>query len=264
MPFSVKAALKPVRDALVEYLNHFSDPVHRHWYFKEVPRLQKFKDKHKGESCFIIGNGPSLNRMDLSLLKNHHTFGLNKIYLMFDKVDLDINYHVSVNSLVIQQSTKEFESLTCPSFLSVRASHNIVCSKQNIYKIMTGVPMSFQEDISKTVCEGYTVTYVAMQIAFYMGFRNIFLIGVDHNFAVKGKPNEQQFLKQDDPNHFSPDYFKGSQWNLPDLEASELSYRLAKFYFERDDRLIYDATLDGKLKVFPKISYEAALEKCKL
>lgn len=262
MIVQIKQGLKPLYNAAVESLSHISDPVYLQWYFRESKRLLQFKDRHAGEKCFIIGNGPSLNKMDLSPLKDRITFGLNKIYLIFDKVDLNLKYHVAVNPFVIQQSAREFEMLTCPSFLSMRAAYNVVKSKANIYKVCTGAPFSFQSDLSKTLCEGYTVTYVAMQLAFYMGFREVFLIGVDHNFSYKGKPNEKQLLEGDDPNHFIPNYFGGQNWNLPDLEGSELAYHLAKFHFERDGRSIYDATVGGKLNIFPKVSYELALENC--
>jgi hypothetical protein len=92
-----------------------------------------------------------------------------------------------------------------------------------------------------------------------MGFSQIFLIGVDHNFKAPGNPNEKQFLQGGDQNHFDPNYFGNKEWHLPDLEASELSYHLAKFFFNRDGRKIYDATVDGKLNIFPKISCEQAL-----
>ena len=32
------------------------------------PKLKDFRNIHAGERCFVIGNGPSLTRMDLSLL----------------------------------------------------------------------------------------------------------------------------------------------------------------------------------------------------
>jgi hypothetical protein len=52
------------------------------------------------------------------------------------------------------------------------------------------------------------------------------------------------------------------KWHLPDLEASEISYSLARFFYSRDGRQVYDATVDGKLQIFPKIPYEQALRMC--
>ncbi|NEQ82820.1 MAG: hypothetical protein F6K26_22040, partial [Moorea sp. SIO2I5] len=127
--------LRVARDSIVEYLNNYSDPVYLQWYFNESKRLLKFKNIHKKEDCFIIGNGPSLNKIDLSLLNNYYTFGLNKIYLIFDKVNLNISYHVAVNHLVVEQSAREFENLKCPSFLSARAAAKVVDKRDHIYKI---------------------------------------------------------------------------------------------------------------------------------
>ncbi|MEA5533267.1 6-hydroxymethylpterin diphosphokinase MptE-like protein [Crocosphaera sp. XPORK-15E] len=270
-------SLEPLKERVRLALNYSHD-VHDYgieraeyyeWYLKHSKRLQQFKNCHRGESCFIIGNGPSLNQMDLNPLKEVHTFGLNKIYLIFEKVNLNLSYHVSVNPLVIEQSVNNFTALSCPSFLSFKSfceyrkkQENPLNIPDNLYFVLTSSTCHFSSNIAQKINEGYTVTYVAMQIAFYMGFKQVFLIGVDHNFKAVGKPNEKQTLKGDDMNHFSPNYFANKEWQLPDLEGSELSYRIAKFNYERSGRIIYDATVDGKLEIFPKISYEEALSLC--
>ena len=250
-------------DLIKLYINNPEDKQYIHWAFTYANRLSKFHNLHIGEDCFIIGNGPSLNKMDLTPLKNHHTFGLNKIYLMFNKVDLNLSYHVSVNPLVIEQSAAEFEKLFCPSFLSFRAANHIIRPLDHIYFIFTSAgPYLFQDNAILRMHEGYTVTYVALQLAYFMGFKRVFLIGVDHNFSASGKPNEKQLYAGSDQNHFDPHYFENQQWQLPDLEASELFYRIAKFFFTRNGRQLFDATVDGKLQIFPKISYDQALLMC--
>ena len=89
-----------------------------------------------------------------------------------------------------------------------------------------------------------------------MGFEEVILIGVDHNFDTKGKANLTVVSEGDDLNHFSPDYFgKGFRWQLPDLETSEAAYSLAREVYKKADRRILDATVDGKLNVFPKVDY---------
>jgi len=91
-----------------------------------------------------------------------------------------------------------------------------------------------------------------------MGFSEVILIGVDHNFATKGKPNTTITSEGDDPNHFDPKYFgKGFRWQLPDLETSEIAYRMARNAFEADGRKVVDATVGGKLTVFPKVEYNS-------
>ena len=46
-------------------------------------KLRSYKNKFAGERCFVVGNGPSLNNMDMSKLSDEYTFGMNRIFLMF-------------------------------------------------------------------------------------------------------------------------------------------------------------------------------------
>ena len=96
-----------------------------------------------------------------------------------------------------------------------------------------------------------------------MGFTSVFLIGVDHNFSVRGEPHEKLRLEGADMNHFHPDYFGGQDWHLPDLVTSEEAYSLARDYFNSTGRQIFDATIGGKLDIFPKIEFHKAVELCK-
>lgn len=236
------------------------------WFINDRNNLFKFREIHKGEDCFIIGNGPSLNKTDLDKLKDHHVFGLNKIHLIFDKYpSLKLSYHVIVNPLVIEQVQQELNNnvFKCPIFLSFEGCKDIQFSNPDIHKLFTSNTWSFYLDIAAPISEGYTVTYVAMQIAFYMGFKNVYLVGVDHNFKQTGRPNEEQNFKGDDHNHFHPDYFKGMQWHLADLEGNEASYAMARHQYHRHGREIYDATIDGKLQIFQKISFDEAVMKAK-
>src|SRR5210317_1185187 len=73
------------------------------WRRDSIKKLAYFKDIHKGERCFIIGNGPSLNKTDVSKLKNEYTFGMNRIYLAFPEWGFETKYFVSINDLVIEQ-----------------------------------------------------------------------------------------------------------------------------------------------------------------
>lgn len=251
-----------LRETILFFLNNRRDSDSLRWYIRHAGRLERFRNCHAGEDCFIIGNGPSLRTMDLSPLAHYHTFGLNKIYLILDQVDLNLSYHVSVNPLVIEQSSMEFRSLGCQSFLSYKAARPVVGDDEYFQYLFTNAHCSFYGDVTRPIYEGYTVTYVALQLAYFMGFSRVFLIGVDHSFVVNGKPNEQQRLTGADQNHFHPSYFAGKDWHLPDLEASEVSYHLSRFFYQRDGRRIFDATVDGKLQVFPKISYDDALQSC--
>ncbi len=247
---------------MIQFLyNKISEKIsQRKWIKNNAPKLEKFRNIHEGEDCFIIGNGPSLNKMNLSLLNDYYTFGLNKIYLIFERNPFNPSYHVAVNPLVIEQGKNEFKRLECPSFLSFRPKSSNKIKDKNTYALGDiNATSPFYKDITQGISQGATVTFSAMQIAYFMGFKRVFLIGVDHNFFQKGNPNEQQKMKGDDPNHFDPNYFKGQQWQLADLESSEVSYLTAKYFFEKKGGSILDATIGGKLTIFEKIEFENAL-----
>ncbi len=94
-----------------------------------------------------------------------------------------------------------------------------------------------------------------------MGADPVIICGVDHSYATKGKPNEIQRREGPDVNHFDAAYFKaGSLWGIPNLELSETAYQASLHAFEQAGRKVYDATIGGKLEIFPKISVDRALE----
>ncbi|MDH3052487.1 DUF115 domain-containing protein [Gordonia alkanivorans] len=219
-------------------------------------RIRSIRDSAPATRCVIIGNGPSLNDTDLSLLQNEITFGLNRIYLMYDKLGFRTTYHVVVNQLVVQQCAQDFRQIECPLFTTARNRPHLRDGRDPIFLGNRTGPL-FSKDLNNGIWEGATVTYVAMQIAFHMGFQEVVLVGVDHNFVSKGPAHSVVESKGADQNHFDPNYFgKGFKWQLPDLDQSEVAYGMAKKAFEADGRKIVDATVGGKLTVFEKVKLE--------
>lgn len=233
------------------------------WRRESIQRLAALKNIHKGERCFIIGNGPSLKNTDVSKLKNEYTFGMNRIYLTFPEWGFPTSYLASVNSLVIEQCYQDFQELEIPKFFSWRSRNLLYPAGGNpdahthfLHTTYSGP--KFAQDAAKRLWEGATVTYVCLQIAFHMGFEKAILIGVDHSFATQGKANKTIVSQGDDPNHFSANYFgKGFKWQLPDLDTSELAYLRARQAYEDAGRQIIDATIDGQLTIFPKVDYDS-------
>lgn len=228
------------------------------WRRASIKRLAAYKDIHKGERCFIIGNGPSLNKTDVSKLRNEYTFGMNRIYLAFPDWGFEPTYFASVNDLVIEQSAEEIRALKMPKFLSWHSRPHIRPTEDLMFLHTTYTGPKFSKDVRGRVWEGGTVTYVALQLAFYMGFEKVILIGVDHNYKNKGEPNKTIISDGDDVDHFHAAYFgKGIRWQLPDLEAWDIAYKQARATYENAGREVVDATIGGKLQVFPKVNYDS-------
>jgi len=223
---------------------------------ESIRQLAALKDIHRGERCFIIGNGPSLKQTDLSRLRDEFTIGMNRFYLMFPELGFSSTYFLTVNSLVIEQCAEEIRNLPIPKFLSWRSHRLIGPAPDLAFLHTTYTGPKFAGDARGRLWEGATVTYVALQLAYHMGFRQVILIGVDHNYTTQGRPNTTVVSQGDDPNHFNAAYFgKGFRWQLPDLETSERGYRMARQAYEADGRQVLDATVGGKLTIFEKADY---------
>ncbi|MGD9091953.1 MAG: DUF115 domain-containing protein [Anaerolineales bacterium] len=228
------------------------------WRRDSIQKLAKYKNVHQGKRCFIIGNGPSLKQTELIHLAGEFTFGMNRIYLMFPELGFPTSYYLSINSLVVEQCSSDIRSLPVPKFLSWRSRNLIQPTDDTIFLHTTYTGPKFARDARSRLWEGATVTYVALQLAFFMGFERVFLIGVDHNFSTKGAPNTTVVSEGDDPDHFDSRYFgKGFRWQLPDLETSERAYGMAADAYQQVGRQVLDATVGGKLTVFPKVDYNS-------
>jgi len=259
-PAPILNLAREARDALqraAEWPSATFHPLRR----ESIRRLAALKDRYRGERCFIIGNGPSLKHTDVSKLRDEYTFGMNRVYLAFEEWGFSTTFLVSVNSLVIEQCAEDFRALQIPSFFSWRSRRFLLPAPASFLSAFhflhtTYTGPTFATDARRRLWEGATVTYVCLQLAYHMGFETAILIGVDHSFSTQGKPNTTVVSQGDDPNHFAANYFgKGFRWQLPDLDTSERAYWMAKHAYERAGRRVLDATIGGKLQVFPKVDY---------
>ena len=177
---------------------------------KAFPAWRPFTAVHQGRRAFIIGNGPSLARNgSLRRFAADFTFGLNRIYLMFAALGFATSCLVSVNDLVVQQCVRDMQGLAIPrSFRGIRIA-TFASRTPGLHDLPTFVYSTYESprirrDAAGRLWEGATVTYVALQLAFHMGFQQVILIGVDHHFTTQGEANKTVVSDGEDPNHFSP------------------------------------------------------------
>lgn len=220
-------------------------------------RLERFRDLHAGRRAVLVCNGPSLNRMDLSFLQHETVIGLNKIHLGVERLGFYPRYVVVVNAKVAEQSRDALRAMTAMKFIGSRAAHHLPEDAYTHHVQALDAPVEFSKDLTVGFREGATVTHAALQVAFWMGFSEVVIIGMDHRFTYEGAPHEARFMAGPDPNHFSPEYFAGQAWDNPDLAGSERSYASARRNYERHGRRILDATLDGACQVFEKADHHA-------
>ncbi len=229
--------------------------------------IAQYRNVYKGKRCFIVANGPSLTAEDLNLLheKGEITFGMNRIYKMFDKTDWQPTFYVCEDELIAKEQQTEINAIQSKEkFIPIELQwwHDINIENALYFHLnyvdAERTPLSFSPDIAHQIdCRG-TVTFTCMQIAAYMGFSEIYLLGVDHNYQKTIDINGNLII---DPN--TKDYFcEGYDSDIKDIVIHDMgnntrAYMDAKKYCDAiESTKIYNATRGGKLEVFQRVSFE--------
>lgn len=259
------AGLSRVRTLYADQL----DAVHR-------PRLRTLRQTHHGEErCFIIGNGPSINQMDLSLLAGETTFAVNGFFLKARELDWKPTFYVVEDHLVAEdraESIRAFQASTklFPAYLAYcfdEGQDTVFFDHRPRVSYPDG--FDFSIDAARNTFTGCTVTFTCMQLAAYFGFRNIYLIGVDADYAIPNDVSREARygveilnMDTDDPNHFDPDYFgKGFRWHDPQVESMLAAYEVARRATEAQGQKIWNAGVGGRLDVFERINFESLFNR---
>ena len=231
-------------------------------------RLVKYKDFHKGERCFIVANGPSLRTEDLDTLSRlgEICFGMNRIYKCFDQTEWRPTYYVCEDELIAQSQQRAIEAIpTREKFIPAELKwyHGVNIAGAALFHINyrndERDPYSFSTDIAHQVdCRG-TVTFTCMQFAAYMGFSEIYLLGVDHNYHITLDMNGNTVIDPDAKDYFCDGYDTDIKDNVVhDMGNNTRAYLDARAYCEQSDRTkIYNATRGGKLEVFERVDFDA-------
>lgn len=237
-------------------------------------KLSSLKNIHKGERCFIIGNGPSLNKLDLSKIKSEFSFGVNAIYLNYEKMQFHPTYYIVEDNLVAEDRAEEINNYKGPKlkFFGNYFRKTLKADEKTIfinllrnYSDNKNFPL-FSKNCIRNFGVGGSVTYVCLQMAFYMGFKEVYMIGFDHNYKIpksviisnKTGTGFDITSTEDDVNHFSKDYFgKGYRWHDPNVERMEVGFRKADEVYKKNGRKVYNATFGGNLNVFERVDYDS-------
>lgn len=254
--------------------------------------LARFKNRHKGERCFIMGNGPSLRETDLSKLKDETVFACNLVYLLFDQINWRPTYYSCVDSRMLLQRHSEIRKMLeaepgihafFPTRLEEHAGERrrmpvraLFAEADNRsyfeerYPTSDNLPFSmFSLDADDWVAQPHTVSVTLLQLAAYMGFSQIYLIGCDTHYTLppsvrvkNGDPTkpglELLSTSDDDHNHFDYAYFgSGKTWHAPNIPAILKQYAAARDALRYKGVEVYNATVGGKLDIFTRVKYES-------
>lgn len=224
-------------------------------------RLAALKDKHKGQRCFVIGNGPSLRISDLDRLQGEITFASNKIYLAFDQTDWRPMYYTVEDRLVAVNNADRINSLKgMTKIFPADLRHLLHPDRDTIYVNLVyeyeGFPR-FSFNALHCVYWGSTVTYFNIELAFYMGIEEVYLIGVDFSFTVPDTVEGSEITSQGERNWFHPNYRQpGERYYLPRLDRQAKAFEVAQTACEANGRAVYNASRRSELEVFPRVDFD--------
>jgi hypothetical protein len=246
----------------------------RYFHSRNKERMEEFRGRHKGMRCFIIGNGPSLSISDLEALSGEITFASNRIYRLYNKTDWRPSYWVGSDLEVLRNDREQL-------LRTIKATKETTYFVTSIFKYFGEIPiiyyyylilpsflrlhrfqdyeMEFRDNAVLGLGDGCTVTYIAIQLAVFMGCREIYLIGVDHNFSrtlIDGK-----IICNDDVKDYPDDMNVGKHeiFGATNPVVTTHAYSVAREYCEAHGIRIANATRGGKLEVFERVALEDVL-----
>lgn len=247
--------------------------------WREILKNLNLKDKHKGERCFIIGNGPSLRAEDLELLKDEITFAANRIFTVFSKTSWRPTYYFCTDYLMYgldHEKINEIEadlrfvpierSLAAGKIYDTITYYNRVvnCVSVENGTVVRIKEYGFSEDVEEKVLGGQTVLFDALQFAVYMGFSEIYLLGTDHTYKKEVLSDGTIIEHNVKENHFDKKYDMGLDNAIAvvaPLYAAEIAYKTAKNMCDKRGVLIKNATRGGKLEIFERVEFENIFKK---
>ena len=226
--------------------------------------IKKFKNTYMGKRCFIVATGPSLTVDDLLLISNEISFGMNSIVKMYDKIkwrptfygiqdalvyekleSVIKNEYATANNVFVADNLKErFE---IPSnFVRFPFNGCYHEAERDLSKYFA----KFSDDASTVVYDGYSITYSLIEIAVYMGFKGIYLLGADCNYP-KGEKN-----------HFIESGFVDKNAASNPIRM-RVGYQVAREYADSHGIKIINCTRGGMLETFERMKLEDVLKEKK-
>lgn len=232
--------------------------------------IKNFKNLYDGERCFIIGNGPSLSANDLDLLIGEKTFACNRIYNIFPQTYWRPTFYMCGDRECLKDEITNIKELHgCIKWVSLLARRygREEADELHFYNqygpfcihIENKVQNGVSEDVSRYFSTTQTVTCQEIEFAIYMGFKEIYLLGVDHNYPISIDKNGHKIMDNTVKSHFDGGGSKESSLHYIYYDAATQCYQVCEDYAKSHGIKIYNATRGGKLEVFKRVNLEDVL-----
>lgn len=226
---------------------------------RRYKKLRSLHNKYNGERCFIVATGPSLTTEDLEKIRHEYCFGMNSVVKLFDRTEWRPTFYGCQDPRVYRQlkddiAKSQFKYKFYGSFLRryFRLNDEYVefpIDLMNHAYNFNNYTTKFSDKCDIVVYDGFSITYSLLQIAVYMGFKEIYLLGTDCDYS-----GERMHVVE-----YKDRYIQGK-----DSITNRLLYAftVAADFARSHDVKIYNATRGGKLEIFERINLDdLALKK---
>lgn len=231
-------------------------------------KLTSYKGKYTGKRCFLVGNGPSLKAEDLTMIHNNGdiTFAFNRVYNIFEDTSWRPTFYISQDEKMLSGCQDIVNTLELPcKFIPIQLHwyHDInindaVYFNMNWQQAENPMEFGFSDDIAHEIYCASTGMYTAAQMAAYMGFSEIYFIGVDHHFQTSINNKGEIVVDNTVKDYFSDKYnIDKDNLYIPNTEKSTLTYVAMKKHCEERNIKVFNATRGGKLDVFPRVDFDS-------
>ena len=222
------------------------------------PRYQwilEQKDKYKGQRCFVVATGPSLTMEDLDRIRGEKSFGMNSCLLAFEQTRWRPDFYMIQDRYVYRKLAPLLEGEPGARLPAVWVGSSIarplperfrryplhLLDHRMFHRQGYGA-FRFSEDCYGCVCDGYSVTFSALQMACYMGFGEICLLGCDCDYTGP-------------QSHFRPYGYRDPQ--AARMGAKMLAGHAAfRQFAEARGVRVLNCTRGGALEAYPRIPLE--------
>ncbi len=221
----------------------------KHMTENNYKKILSYKDIHTGKRCFIIGGSPSLKLLDLSKLNNEYTFCVNRGYKLMEQGLKHSSYYVLADNHLIEEDKVmlDFPKSFCQKFFvdgSINFPDNIY---DTTYFICAMKKEKFMPDLTQELVWGASTVHHAIQIAYYMGFNPIYMIGVDLDFNnISGHAYEELETEKQ----------RQIKYSMREESVMRKAIANASEYIKEHNREIYNASPSGAVDCMPRVKYE--------
>lgn len=253
--------------------------------FQEIAfsRIAELKDIYKGERCFILGNGPSLKDDDLTLLADEKVFvtnwfanhesvaGILPDFYCICSHELFGGWGSEVPEFNTDLRARIEAMPTTTMFLPYRflpyvESGNLFEHHDHRYLLFDRPKMGIDEaktvelDLSEPLHDGYTVILTfCLPLAKWMGFTDIYLLGVDSNYGISKPDDPKQYFYDTKLHTSSTSKFESLDRIWAPGGPVFQNYEIVKNAFSADGVSITNLTPGGRLDVFERSTLSEVL-----